>query len=118
MRRVPSTRRSRSVAPCDVMPAGLSMMTRPSVTTLIIRLLFTHLSEQRLDACRARDGFIELEQELRRDAQPQRTTHAAAQVAGGARQRLHGPGAFGVVTHQADEDLCLLEVPRHFHGSH
>src|SRR5688572_5320461 len=113
MRRVPSTCRTRSTAVCEVMPAGLSTRSNPSVApSLIIRLFVAHLGEELLDARRTRDALVDLEAEAGRDAETEHARQPRAEVAAHALEGLQRRRALDVGAHHAHEDLRVTQVLR------
>ena len=111
MRRVPRIFRARSTSACDVIPDGLSISRSPSVFPSLTRfLVFSYLSKQRLDTRRALDALIELEVNLRRIAQPERSTQSRPQMRRDAAERFERRRPFFGRAEDADEHFRLAKT--------
>src|SRR5687768_10507670 len=112
MRRSPNERRAMATTSCDVIPAGLSTSTSPSVEGLLVGgdAAITDLLEKCLDASRSRDAGIGLEHELGREAKAERPAQARAQMRGRALQALERRLFFDVGAQHTHEDLGMPEV--------
>src|ERR671924_1432430 len=88
MRRSPNARRAMATTSCEVMPAGLSTSSSPSVERLLIGgdSPITDLLEERLDSRGAGDAGVGVKGKLWSEAKTQGAPKARAQVCGGALQ--------------------------------
>src|SRR5215212_6701073 len=126
MRRVRSARRAALTTSCDVMPAGLSMSSMPSIgrpsaprrillfgTRIVGWPRVVDLRQQRFDARGVRHALIEVELDLGRQPQTKRATDAGAQMARHAGETVERRGALGVAPEDADENLRVPQISRH-----
>src|SRR5688500_7397761 len=114
MRRSPRTPRTRAIASCEVIPAGLSARRTPSIGRLLVRQgAVADLTQQGLDASRLGDGVVEPELDLRRESEPKRATDVGAEVPRHVIEALERFGAFFIRPQHADENACAAEVARH-----
>src|SRR5688500_13217405 len=131
IRRLPVTLRATLTTSCDVMPAGLSTSTipsigRPSPSGRAVRrarvtaatLIVVDLREQGLDSRRTCDAVVELERQLRCKSKTERAAYARTQMAGDARESVQRRRALGVAPEDADEHLRMTEVSRDVHAGH
>src|SRR5512132_4031767 len=97
MRDSPNARRAASTTSCDVIPAGLSTSSRPSVVDCpiagrsgpIARVdgeLAAHLREELLDLRGVRNALVVAELDLGRRAEAQRSADAATEMRRHARE--------------------------------
>src|SRR6185312_7983971 len=103
-RRTGRARRAMATTSCDVMPAGLSTRTNPSIVGILIarrridgRRVVAQTREERFDARRVLGRFVAAELDFRREAQAQRAGDERAQVRGEARQALERRAVRGLV---------------------
>src|SRR5436190_6334817 len=103
MRDSPNARRAASTTSCDVIPAGLSTSSRPSVVGCLIfgrrrriagigGTLATHLSEELLDLRGVRNAVVVAELDLWRNAEPKRAADATAKMRGHAGEAVERGG--------------------------
>src|ERR1019366_663888 len=127
-------RRATATTSCEETPAGLSTSSRPSAAVvgsfgraalLVVLVLLVsgigrgrrlETGEQRLDARGARDAVVLPEGDVRCDPGAQRASHAPAQARRNTFESLHGGRPIFVAAVDADEDVRLREVARHFDG--
>src|SRR5215213_3254220 len=83
---------------------------RVDATLTIRRALVVQLCEQRLDTRGVRHALIELERDLRRDAQPQRTADARSQVARHAFEPVERCRPLGLATQDAYIDFRVPKI--------
>src|SRR5664279_746038 len=119
-RRIPRARRAMATTSCEVMPAGLSTRSTPSVEVILAGggrpLPFLHLREQRLDARRALDGRIVVEGERGREVQCEHFGEARTHRRRDRGEAFHRLVALGGGAHDADEDLRVAQVARDVHA--
>ena len=120
----PNARRAASTTSCDVMPAGLSTSSRPSVVDSLIGgsgrsrrrasgCVSCRTCARSCSMCAACATLSSFRNSISgADAQPQRTADTAAQVSGDACQPLEGRGALRIGAEHADEDLGVAKVAR------
>src|SRR5829696_4523965 len=96
MRRSPSARRAAATTSCEVTPAGLSTSSRPPAEDSARRPrigvagLLLDLREQRLDARRAGDALVQLEDDVGGEPQAQGAADGAAELRGDGLQAVEG----------------------------
>src|ERR1700688_593649 len=120
----------------EVMPAGLSMTSQPSMraplrlratAVLLVALAIRRRGPEVADHARvqeetvelgcASEGGVGLELELGRMAQPDRLGELSAQVGGSARERFHEGGTVPT-TEAQDPHARMAEVGAHAHAGH
>src|SRR5687768_13827181 len=110
----PNARRAIATTSCEVIPAGLSTSSSPSVEGLLVGgdAAIANLLEEGLDARGASDSRIGLKHQLRREAQTQGAAQARAQVSRRALESFQRRFLLDVGAQHADKDLRVAEILR------